>query len=219
LTLCIFNLRIIESVETFAALVPIGNQTDNSVAGQAMFNRENFAISVNILDSSAFQGQLTQAVSELDVNNVDFNQVNFTQSGSRVSDEDTLASVFITQELFEIINASTSPGELPRLIFVINNVSSPLFQDRSLDGSTIEGGAILSVRQSAIQNPTAPADLEEAVMFQFQTNRVRISIRSCCPSLHQHGCNHHRGNGGSRLLRSEPIIITRTALGHTHQSK
>ena len=137
-----------------------------------MFSRENFAVFITELETvpnRSFQGQLIEAGSGLDINgNIDFTQGMFSDSNS-----DTimmpLASVFITNELFEIFQNNTQPDQSTRLIFVAYDVSSPLFQDPNRNGT---GSIILSVLQSPLQSTMPPTDLEEPVMFQYQINQV-----------------------------------------------
>lgn len=173
-----FNFRIIESIERFAALVPLNNQTNNdSVADQIMFTRGNFAVFVSVQDPSTFQGQLIQAVLSLesDINDVNLNGTRFIANSNTI-DTDFLASVNLTQELFTIFQNNTPPNELPRLAFVIYDINSLLFQDRITERNSTEGGVILSVQQSIrdleLQNPAPPTNLEELVKFQFRTNQV-----------------------------------------------
>ena len=167
--------RVIESIELFSALVPLGNQSNDSTAGEIMFSRENFAVLITELETGpnkSFQGQLIEVGSGLDINgNIDFTQGTFSDSISGTIMM-PLASVFITNELFEIFqnNTSTQPDQSTRLIIVAYDVSSPLFQDPPNRNGT--GSIILSVLQSPLQSTVPPTDLEEPVMFQYQINQV-----------------------------------------------
>ena len=159
--------RVIESIELFAALVPLSNQTR-----EGMFSRENFAVFVNepvTGPNGSFEGQLLEAGSGLDIND----DIDFTQGMFVISDFSTtpmsLASVFISQLLLEMFENNTL-NEPTRLIFVAYNVSSPLFQDPNRNETT--GSIILSVLQSPLQSTMPPTDLEELVMFQYQINQV-----------------------------------------------
>ena len=133
-----------------------------------MFSRENFAVFITELETvpnRSFHGQLIEAGSGLDINgNIDFTQGMFSDSNSGTIMM-PLASVFITNELFEIFQNNTQPDQSTRLIFVAYDVSSPLFQDPNRNGT---GSIILSVLQSTMP----PTDLEEPVMFQYQINQV-----------------------------------------------
>ena len=164
----------------FASLVPVNNLTDNSVAGERMFTRDNFAIFIRVQDPDAFQGLPLQVVLDQDINDVNFNfsQVNF--NSFTVNMEEILSSVSITSELFRIFQENAPPNELPRLIYIVYDVSSPLFQDPT-PGNNATGGIILSVRQSQptlvqLQSAVAPTDLSELVEFQFQATRVIIIL-------------------------------------------
>ena len=137
-----------------------------------MFSRENFAVLIIELETvpnRSFQGQLIEAGSGLDINgNIDFTQGMFSDSNSGTIMM-PLASVFITNELFEIFQNNTQPDQTPRLIIVAYDVSSPLFQDPNRNDT---GSIILSVLQSPLQSTVPPTDLEEPVMFQYQINQV-----------------------------------------------
>ena len=131
------------------------------MAGVRNFTRDNFAIYIRI-DSEPVP---VQVLSDQDINNLNFNQVSFTDNM-----EDIVASVSLTSELFGIFQENTQP-ELPRVIVVVYDVSSPLFQDQ-ID-STGTCGVILSVRQSQsnltqLQNAVPPTDLSDMVEFEFQ---------------------------------------------------
>ena len=134
-----------------------------------MFSRENFAVFITELETgpnSSFQGQLIEVGSGLDINgNIDFTQAMFSDSNSGTIMM-PLASVFITNELFEIFH---QPDQSTRLIIVAYDVSSPLFQDPNRNGT---GSIILSVLQSPLQSTVPPTDLEEPVMFLYQINQV-----------------------------------------------
>ena len=135
-------------------------------------SRETFAIFIREPEtgpSGVFQGQLIEAGTGLDINDdVDFTQGMFTESGSNVSTM-SLASVFLTQELFEIFQSNTPSNAAPRLIFVAYSANSPLFQDPN---STDTGSIILSVLQSPLQSTMQPTNLEEDIVFQYQVNQV-----------------------------------------------
>lgn len=155
-----------------------------------MFSRENFAIFIMEAETGtdgSFQGQLIEAGSGLDINSdIDFTQGMFSSSGPGTTLM-SLASVFITQELFEIFQNNTPPNEPTRLIFVTYNISSPLFQDPTRNSTE---SIILAVLQSPLQNTAPPMDLEEDVQFQYQINQVLI-IQDFC-----------RGGGGPLKGRS-----------------
>jgi hypothetical protein len=162
----LFLCRIIESIETYASLIPVDNQTS-----ELLLNRENFALLITeSITGEIPGGDLIQAGSGVDVVNedIDFTQVEFSSSGS--SSMTHLASVVITQELIEIFQNSTPVDEPPRIIFVVYGVNCPLFQDPvHLNGT---GGVIVSALQSPIQSLVSVEDLEEPVNFQFRTNKV-----------------------------------------------
>ena len=152
----------------FGALVPVNNQTGNSMAGEMIFPRNNFAIFVRIQDPAEFQElPIPATVLDQDINEINFTTVNF----SSASVEDILASVQITSELFDIFQGSTPPDEFPRLLLFAHGVNSPLFQDPNPERNAT-GGIILSVRQSEMQSSIAPNNLSQPVKFRFQTTRV-----------------------------------------------
>ena len=163
-----FSFRVIESIELFSALVPLCNQSNDSMADETMFSRENFAVFITEPETGS-QGKLIEAGSGLDINDtINFTQGMFTDSGSS-TDVMSLASVFISKELLEIFQNDTKQDQSTRLIIVAYSVSSPLFQDAHRNGT---GSIILSVLQSPLQCTVPPTDLEEPVMFQYQINQV-----------------------------------------------
>lgn len=204
-----FNIsRIIESVELFASLVPVNNQTDNSMASVRNFTRDNFAIYIRIAD--VFQGPPLQVLSDQDINDLNFTQVSFNSITDNTGD--VLASVLLTSELFELFQENSPPNErFPRLLVVVYDVNSSLFQDRNPGGNftgNATGGVVLSVRQSQpnlmqLQNSPAPSNLNEAVMFQFQTTEVNILLASC---LFLRGSPYFYESGPS-LLSCNLIVI------------
>lgn len=170
--LCGFYLRIIQSVEIFAALVALDSQSnDNTVPGEIMFRRENFAMFVAVREPETFPGQLVEAGSGLTIDNIDFNRGRFINSTSNTDIIRSLASVNISRGLFEMFENTTPMNELPRLIFTVYNISSSFYQDPTGNGT---GGVILSVLRSPLQGP-APTNLNEQVQFQFQANQVPIA--------------------------------------------
>lgn len=170
------NYRIIESIEAFAALVPLSNQSNLTVAGEIMLTRENFAVLIvePEVGPDDFLGQIVQFQSRADTNSdIDFTQGAFVMPNSSSTDDTrSLASVSITQELFEIFQNNTPPNELPRLIFVVYDDSSPLFQDPNRNGT---GSVILSFLQSPLQASAPPTNLNEPIEFQFHTIEVIIN--------------------------------------------
>ena len=142
------------------------------MAGGIIFSRENFAVFITEPETGqngSFQGQLIEAGSGLDIDgNIDFTQGTFTDSGSSATTA-SLASVFITKELYEIFKSNTQPDQSTRLIIAAYSVGSPLFQDPNRNGTA---SIILSVLQSPLQSNVPPTDLEEPVVFQYQINQV-----------------------------------------------
>lgn len=134
-----------------------------------MLSRQNFAVYVVEIEPDVIlDGHFFEAGTGLDINDdIEFTQGSFTISSS--GNIKSLASVFITQELFGIFQSNTPPNQLTRLIFVAYDISSPLFQDPNVNGT---GSIILSVLQSPLQSTIPPADLEEPVRFQFQSKQV-----------------------------------------------
>lgn len=166
-----YYFRIIRSIENFAALVPLDNQSnDNTVPDEIMFSREAFAIFITVRDLETFPqaGQRIEAGSGLDISDVNFTSGSFINSSSSADTIQSLASVDISQGLFEIFQNSTPKNMLPRLIYIVYNVNTSLFQEPSGNGT---GGVILSVLRSPLQGP-APSGLTEQVQFQFQVNQV-----------------------------------------------
>lgn len=140
-----------------------------------MFSREHFAVltSIQVPDpNDTFQGQIVQAGSGLDINDpLDFTQGNFSFTDTDVyrNTMGSLASVFVSPTLYEVFrNTSRRREELPRLAFVVYDISSPLFQDPAINSTA---SVILSFLRSPDQGP-APRNLEEPVKFQFQSSRV-----------------------------------------------
>ena len=163
----------------FAALVSLGN--DNTEAGELMLRRVNFAIFVLVRDFSGEGSTLVQAGLGLDIDNIDFTDGNgfINSSSSAIGNNimDALAAVLLNQPLLEIFESNTPFNELTRLIFVAYDVNGSLFQD----GDTGTGSVILSVLQSPLQGSMdPPANLDEPVKFQFQTNEVHIYYIITC---------------------------------------
>lgn len=115
----------------------------------------------------------------MDINDpIDFTQGNFSFTNTNVYRNimGSLASVFVSPTLYEVFrNTSERSEELPRLAFVVYDISSPLFQDPSINNTA---SVIFSFLRSPDQGP-APRNLEEPVKFQFQSNRVSIIIIIC----------------------------------------
>lgn len=142
-----------------------------------MFARENFAILVLARapgPNGTIPGELVQAGSGLDING----DMNFTEGPFVTSLASTypdsimgsLASVFVSSTLFQVFqNTSTQVDNFTRLIFVVYDINSLLFQD---PGVASTGSVILSFLRSPRQGPP-PTDLEEPVKFQFQANQVK----------------------------------------------
>lgn len=145
------------------------------MAGDRNFTRDNFAIYIRIqapdTPTDTFQDLPVQVLSNQDINDVNFTQVSF--NSINIAMGDILGSVVLTPELLGIFQ-DTLPG-LPRVIVVVYDVSSPLFQNQNPEAIQT-GGIILSVRQSQpnlteLQNAVAPTDLNEMVEFQFRVRR------------------------------------------------
>jgi hypothetical protein len=171
----IFICRILESIERFADMVPLSNDTNTR---EIMFARENFAILVAVRapgPNGTTPGELVQAGPELNITG----DINFSQGSFLISPADaylniiegSLAATFVSSMLFQVFqDTSTQLENSTRLIFVVYDVNSTLFQDpnSNIDGT---GSVILSFLRSPQQGPP-PMDLEETVKFQFQTNQV-----------------------------------------------
>lgn len=174
--------RIIQSIQVFADLVPLTNDTDEDpLPVDLVFRRENFAVLIKVRvpnSNGTIPGQLVQAGSGLNINSdIDFTQGQFLTSVASTypnSITGSLASAFLSSTLFQVFeNTSTQFNNFTRLVFVVYDVNSPLFQDVTLNGTAENGtrSVILSVLRSPQQGP-APVDLEEPVKFQFQANQV-----------------------------------------------
>lgn len=163
---------MIESIETFADLV--GRTDIDIMPGDVMFSRENFAILIigrGPDQNGTIPGELVEAGVGLDINGkINFTQGQFvTSHPSMKMHTDSLASTIVSSTHFEVFeNTSTQSEDLTRLIFVIYDVNSPLFQDPN---NTNVGSVILSFIRSPEQGP-APMNLEHPVKFQFQANQV-----------------------------------------------
>lgn len=142
-----------------------------------MIARRNFAILIIYREPNSdgiIPGELVQAGIGLDFNTppIDFTQGQFqTTPTNRYFNNitDSLASVFLSSMLFELFqNTSTQMDEPNRLIFVVYDANSVLFQDPRSAGT---GSVILSFLRSPQQGPTL-TNLEQPVKFQFQANQV-----------------------------------------------
>jgi hypothetical protein len=150
-----------------------------------MFARENFAILVAIRapgPNGTTPGELVQAGPGLNITG----DINFSQGSFLISPADaylntiegSLAATLVSSMLFQVFqDTSTQLENSTRLIFVVYDVNSTLFQDPNpnIDGT---GSVILSFLRSPQQGPP-PMDLEETVKFHFQANQVRKSYILC----------------------------------------
>lgn len=146
-----------------------------------MFGGRNFALFVTVKDTEPngiLPSPLIQAGPGQDVvSNVNFEGGNstsmsasfFVNSSSTEGGGESLASVFINQELFETFRNQTPESELIRLIFVAYDAASSLFQDSDRSVKSI----ILSVLQSPLQGD-APQNLVDPVKLTFQTRKVPV---------------------------------------------
>ena len=149
-----------------------------------MFGGRNFALFVTVKDTEpngTLVSPLIQAGPGQDtVNNVNFEGSNstsmsasfFVNLSSMERGGESLASVFINQELFETFRNQTPESELIRLIFVAYDAASSLFQDSDRSVKSI----ILSVLQSPLQGD-APQNLMDPVELTFQTIKVPATCR------------------------------------------
>ena len=154
-----------------------GNMTLNMT-----FTRVNFAILVSVQapgPNGTIPGELVQAGSGLNISSDDINFTQATPDSFLISPADvytdivegSLAATFVSSTLFQIFQEtsnSTQFDNFTRLIFVVYDINSTLFQDPS-KGST--NSVILSFLRSPQQGP-APEGLVEPVKFQFEANQV-----------------------------------------------
>lgn len=176
--MCIFR-TIIESIEAFADFAGLVNLENEP--GSITFARQNFATLTLARDPSSTPSELVQAGFGLDINSsdIDFTQGQFLSSPVNTSSGGTsfLASVLVSSTLYQVFqDTSTQNERFIRLVFVVYDVNSSLFQDPNVETT---GSVILSFLRSPLQGP-APMDLEEPVTFQFQV----CNYDSRIPRLH-----------------------------------
>ena len=170
----VYFFSVTESIEEFADAVLVAmNGTENVTLA-----RENFAV-LAVEPQPDSSGQIESFVVQVEVgeplsNASDFNNAVF--SSSLLPSGDPLAYVVMNENLIQVIqNTSSEPDQDPRLIFVVYEINSPLFQDP--DGNET-GSVIFSVLRSPEQGPP-PTNLDEPVMFQFQVDPGRVSVPCC----------------------------------------
>ena len=168
------------------------------------FTRVNFAILVSVRapgPNGTIPGELVQAGSGLNISSDDINFTQATPDSFLISPADvytdivegSLAATFVSSTLFQIFQeTSTQFDNFTRLIFVVYDINSTLFQDPS-EGST--NSVILSFLRSPQQGP-APEDLVEPVKFQFQANRVKrvlvvMAMHGNCVGHADNAWSHH----------------------------
>lgn len=142
---------------------------DTNAAGNVTFSRENFALQV-LVPRDAEGGQVVRfgaSASPSGGAGTNFTQEEFSSSPLEVGlGQDSLVSVVITPELLQVLQDTSNQSETPRLIFLVYEANSPLFQD-PVESTT--GSVIFSFLRSPEQGP-APINLDSPVSFQFQTN-------------------------------------------------
>ena len=140
--------------------------------------RENFAV-LAVEPQPDSTGQIESFVVQVEVgeplsNASDFNNAVF--SSSPLPSGDPLAYVVMNENLIQALqNTSNEPDQDPRLIFVVYEINSTVFQDPNGNET---GSVVLTVLRSPEQGPP-PTNLDEPVMFQFQVNPGRVSVPCC----------------------------------------
>lgn len=160
--------RLIGSIEEFGAIANV--TSDNATFTRS---RPNFDVLVIVPANNAGQKVLAGTGST-------FNNTNFMEGGgfstSPIGSDitESLASVCISPTLYDVfLDTSTQENEPLRLVFISYVANSTLFQDprRPFNGT---GGLVLDVHRPSDQGP-APTDLEDPVLFQFQTSQVQTA--------------------------------------------